>query len=81
MEFQAEHLLSQKFRESTTKPELIEHYKKAYEYHTMMANHHKQLLADIAATITADLDKPKVTYTNKMAETMKAVLKKKQYEI
>ena len=60
MEYQAEHLLAHKFRESTTKPELIEHYKKAYDYHMMMANRCKQLLQDIATTITTDLDKPKL---------------------
>ena len=40
------------------------------------------MLADIATTITADIDTPqKVTYTEKQMDTMKTVLRKKQDQI
>ena len=80
-EYQAQHLLAQKFKEEVTEPELIKHYKACYDYHTMQAQQYRQMLEDVAASMTAGLGKPKVTYTTKMAKTMKVVLKRKQEEL
>ena len=80
-ELQATHLLSQQLRQDCTKAELIESYTKAYEFHKAEAARYKALLADVAANITIDLDKEKITYNFSMAEEMRRVLQKKKDQL
>jgi len=70
--------LALKLREEVATPELINQYRRAYESHMAQAQVYKDVLEDIAASITTGLGKPKITYTRKMADTMRTVLRKKQ---
>ena len=52
-----------------------------YEYHVAQAERYKEMLDDIAASITTGLGKPRVSYTPKMADTMRDVLRRQQDKI
>ena len=49
----------------------MENYKKAYEFHMSEATRYKEILNEIAKSITTDLDKTTVSYDKDMAEHMK----------
>ena len=67
IEYQATHFLAQKFKEDTSKADLIDAYTRMYEFHQGMADRYKMMLEDVAKSITENLGKPKVTYSDKMA--------------
>ena len=70
-ELSAAHFLSKEFKKDVADPKLAENYKKAYDFHMSEANRYKEILNEIAKSITTDLDKTTVSYDKDMAEHMK----------
>ena len=77
-ELSAAHYLSREFKKDVNDPKLAQTYKRAYEFHMAEAARYKDMLNDIAKSITIDLDKPNESYDTDMAEHMKKKLQKKK---
>ena len=50
----------------------------AYKFHMKEAARFKEMLSDIAKSLTTDLDKPRTDYDDDLAEQMKKELEKKK---
>ena len=75
-------MLAQNLQDDVCQAKMLDEYKKAYEYHMMLAEQYKQMMAAAAAKYTTNLGQPtSVLYTEAMADEMKRILKKKEDEI
>ena len=77
-ELSAAHLLSREFNKDVTDPKLAKLYIRAYEFHMSEAARYKEILGDIAKSLTTELDRPKAKIDPDMIQFMKGSLQKKK---
>ena len=77
-ELSADHLLSREFNKDVTDPKLAKLYRRAYEFHMAEAARYKEILGDIAKSLTTELDRPKAKIDPDMIQFMKGSLQKKK---